>query len=485
MGRVALPRRQLALLLPLLGLGGLVILATIQEAALSTVVLLVFVSVAGLALCRRTRIRLNDRALNILGEFWLLKLALTLFLLYMGWMPQLDPGSSDAWGYDPQRFYVQARELIDNNWIPDFASLNLNYVGILYYYGASFYIVGYNPVVSALVNAFVTLMACLYLVKVGYEVKWQRGRGDWMLSFSLLLPETLWFDVMTSRETLLAALLLFAMLQTGRYFGRMAPVSLPATVAVVGLSMLGIAAVRASMLLPVFVSIALMAWFVKPQGSRWPVKRVIVIILAGMLLVSGPVVTEYLGGYSFDLRSLLAAATSASHNIALSDDMHWSERSIGMLLLPDGVLQAVLFLLPRMVLYLLAPLPNVYLSIGELLAGSWVAWQNLFTALSSVINLLLAPFVLASLVRSIKMRKTNATPLVLQIPYWVTFAAISGGNLIIQERYRVMASLLFLGCAWLGASTCSRRQVFRASLLWYGLLSAGAIFYLSYKYVLA
>jgi hypothetical protein len=138
-----------------------------------------------------------------------------------------------------------------------------------------------------------------------------------------------------------------------------------------------------------------------------------------------------------------------------------------------------------MVLYLLAPLPNIYVPIGDLVAGSWAAWQSLFTLLSAVVNLVFVPFVLASLVQSIRTRKTDPAQLVLQISYWATFAAISGGNWIIHERYRVMASLLFWACAWLGMSTCSGRQVLRASILWYGMLSAGAIFYLSYKYVLA
>jgi len=464
----------------LICVGTAFILATIQQAAWSTVLLFGCVSGAGFALCRNTQVQLSDPDLRILAYFWLIKLGLTLFLLYAGWIPQLDPALSPTWGYDPQRYYLQAQDLIENNWSPDI--LNLNYVGILYYYGAIYYVLGHNPVIPALVNAFVTLIATLYLVKVGYEIKGQRGPRDWTLAFALLLPEIIWYDVMTTRETLVAALLLFALLTAGRYLARTALVSLSKVLIVLGVSAFAIAAVRASMLIPVCVSIVLMVLLVKPQsGSQVAQRRMLVAAIVAILIV-GPVLTGYLGGYDFGVGDAFRTATSARENIAaLSDDIEWSKNSIGMLLMPGSLFQSILFLPPRMVLYLVAPLPNVYVSVRDLLAGSWSAWQQLLTLLSSVINVLAIPYVLASFVQSIKTREANAAPLVFHISYWVTFMAIAGGNLIIQERYRAMASLLLLGCAWLGARTCSKPLVRRASLLWYGLLAIGALFYLSYK----
>lgn len=51
---LALPRGQLILLLLLLGLGGPLILATIERASFSAALLLGVVSVVGLLLCRNT-----------------------------------------------------------------------------------------------------------------------------------------------------------------------------------------------------------------------------------------------------------------------------------------------------------------------------------------------------------------------------------------------------------------------------------------------
>jgi len=437
------------------------------------------VSLVGLVLCRFTQIKLEDSSLTILGYLWLFKLGATLFLLYVGWIPQLDPASSTAWGYDPQRFYVEAQELIENDWVPDF--LSLNYVGILYYYGAIFYVLGHNPFIPALVNTFVTLLASLYLVEVGYRIKNHREPGDWTLAFPLLLPEMVWFDVMTSRETLVAALLLFTMLTTGSYLARTTRPSLPAVLTTGSLFVLGIAAVRTSMLLPLFASIALMLILVTPRDDKRSVQKVILGLATILILALGPLMAGYLGGYEFDIVRAIEVATSANENLALIADVDWSENSIGMLLMPANLLQAILFLPLRMVLYLVAPLPYIGINVSDLLDGSWAAWQKLCIIPSSAINILAAPYALASLAQCVQKRRENSAPLVLHISYWVTFVAIAGGNLIIHERYRIMATLLLWGCAWLGARTCSKQQIQIASVLWYGLLGLAGIFYFAYK----
>jgi hypothetical protein len=472
------PKGQFAFLSLLLGICITLIFATIQQATLNAVVLLGFVSVGGLVLCRNTQVHLNDPSLRVLGYFWLIKLGLTFFLLYAGWIPQLDPATSVDWGYDPQRYYIQAQELVDNNWSPDFFSLN--YVGILYYYGAIYYVLGHNPIIPALINTFLTLIATLYLIRVGYEIKGQRGPRDWTLAFALLLPEMLWYDVMTSRETLLAALLLFAMLTAGRHLASTALVSLSKVLIIVGLSAFSIAAVRTSMLLPVVVSIVLMLLLVMPQRGSRVVQRTILVVAAAAILIAGSIIAN------FDISGNLQVAFSAKDNIALSDVFasEWSENSIGRILMPEGLLQSILFLPPRMLLYLVSPLPKVFIPVSNLLAGSREEWQQLLTLPSSMLNILAIPYALASLVQSFKTRKANAAPFIFHISYWITFTAIAGGNLIIHERYRVMATPLLWGCAWLGAVTCSKSLIHKTSVLWYGLLTAGALFYLTYKFAL-
>lgn len=481
MGRrsFAFPTQQVILLFLLLGLGGWFILTTIATAPFSAVLLLGFVSVTGLLLCRITQARLDDASLRILGYLWLIKLGATLFLLYAGWIPQLDQASSDVWGYDPQRYYIQAQELIDQNWSIDLISLN--YTGILYYYGAIFYAFGHNPVIPALINALVTLLAVLYLVKVGYEIKNRRGPRDWILAFALVLPEILWYDVMTSRETLMGALLLFACLTPGRYLARTAPIRLRSVFVVITLCSLGIAAVRASMLLPLATSLLLMALMVHVRLAPHYGARILIVIFVAAMTLFLPLISGYIGGYEFEADMALRATTTIAGNAAESVNSEWSQNSIGRLLFPENTFQAILFVPPRVVLYILSPIPKVSISVQDLLAGDYQAWQMLMTIPGSLINVFLVPYALASFWKSIGAMRANAASLVFSISYWPMITAIAGGNLIIQERYRVMATLLLWGCGWLGATTCSKSLIAQTSLLWYGLLFVGTVLFLLRK----
>jgi hypothetical protein len=129
-----------------------------------------------------------------------------------------------------------------------------------------------------------------------------------------------------------------------------------------------------------------------------------------------------------------------------------------------------------------APLPNLLFSVSELAGGSWTAWQALLTALSSVLNILAFPYALASLVQALRTRRAGAGPAMIHAAYWISFMGVAGGNLIIHERYRVMTSALLWACAWLGARSCSRKLLRAANLFWYGLLGAGGVFYVLFKY---
>ena len=99
-----------------------------------------------------------------------------------------------------------------------------------------------------------------------------------------------------------------------------------------------------------------------------------------------------------------------------------------------------------MVLYLAAPLPN----LGGLAGGGWAAWQSLMAMITSALNLVLVPYVLAGTLAAWRQRRWLPGLMVVVIAFWVIFAAVVGGNVIIHERYRVMSSLLFFAVAWIG-----------------------------------
>jgi hypothetical protein len=324
-------------------------------------------------------------------------------------------------------------------------------------------------------------MATLYLIKTCYEIKDVRGSYDWIICLALLIPEILWFDVMTSRETLMAALVIFALLTTGRYYAKTSTLTQRRAIIIVGLSTLAIAATRTSVVLPIVASIILMSIIIRPRHCRFSMHNILLLSSAVILLIAAPFVSKAAGGYEFGFNRAIMRSTSFQNNVASVTS--WSDNSIGLLLTPGSPWQAVLLMPPRMILYLVAPLPNISVSVHALMAGSWGHWQHLMTLLTSIINVLLMPCALASLLHSVKTRKDDAKPMILHVAFWVTFAAIAGGNLIIHERYRIMASILFISCAWLGITKCTKRQIIEMSIFWYGGLALLTGFYVFYKII--
>lgn len=449
---------------------------TVRVALANTLIIFVFITVFGLWLCHRTRVKLGDPELKILGTFWLLKVGITLFLLYVGWIPYLDPATSPAWGYDPQRFYQDAWDLVTDGWNPRAGS---NYQGAIFYYGGIFFLFGRNPVIPALINAFVTLIGTLFLIRCLYSFVPERATKDWTICGLLLVPEVLWYDVMTSRETLMAALILVAALGAGRYLVGVKKFRRASTLLLPGTALFAILAVRTSMAIPVIASIGVMALVLRSHHKIGVLVKFLLVALGIAVISVGPLIQSYLGGSDIEYLAALENAQSFETNVAAQAE--WSDNSIGLLIAPNNAWQSLLYLPPRMVLYLAAPLPNIDVSLTELIDGNWSAWQRLMTLPTAAMMLLGFPYAVAGAAQAWRRRGRQPEPLVLHITFWMIFVAVAGGNIIIHERYRLMFTLLLFASMWLGYRRCSRMEVKFWAFPWYALLVGGGVFYLGYK----
>lgn len=470
---------QVILLSFLLGVGFLLIFATAKSFILNTVVLFVCIIFAGLWLSNQTAIILCDQKLNILGTLWLIKVFATLFLLYAGWVPELTPSASNVWGYDPQRYFLYSWDLVMQGWDP--SGFNQNYPGILYYYAFLFAIFGHNPVIPALFNAFVTLIGTVCIIYCLYKFMPNKTNVDWRIVFLLLIPEVLWYDVMTSRETLMAVLIVIAALSPLYHIIDESRAQLIKTLALFGIASILILAVRSSMMIPVSVSILVVSILIRSNRTMGPFIKIILILLGIAALMAGPIVQKFLGGYDVDYVKTIGRLQSFKGSAIAQ--LEWSEQSIGMLLVPDGLLQSIAFLPARMVLYLTAPLPNITVSISDLISGSWRSWQRLMTIPTSALMLLFFPYVLSGSAFSWSLRKTYPAMLIIPVVFWINFAAVAGGNVIIHERYRLMITMLLFSCAWIGYTRCSSRQVRYYAVPWFGLLGISAFSYTIYKFI--
>ena len=472
---------EILLLALALSAGLAIIVLSNLDYALNTALLLFAVTILGFILAKRTARALGDPALNVIGLFWLLKILITLILLRLGWMPDLEDYFSANWGYDPQRFYKYSEDLILNDWVPNFG---LNYMGIIYYYAAIFSAIGRNPMIPALINSLVTLLGILFLIRSLYVFFPIRTKKDWTIAYLLLIPEVLWYDVMTSREMLMATLILSCLLIIGKNIVAIKGVGHKSSWLLVFFLLFAIILVRTSMIMPILLG-AMVMFFVLSQevrpSSLKKFSTFIVLGLAGFIgLFVATIIQGLAGSSNFNFVSQVGTALSAADNIA-SDIDGWSDRSIGLLLMPNGLIQAILFLPPRMILYLAAPLPNITVTLSGLLTGYFSAWQSLMTIPTSFLMIILSPYVLAGTSLAWGLRRRAPSGLIIPISFWVTIIAVAGGNLIIHERYRLMFTLLFFASAWIGYTRCNSRAVRRWAVPWFMMLCFLFFFYYIYK----
>ena len=481
-GSAALPRGltarqahfaiQLAIVPALSAMALAVFTSTLDETLWTTWMLFTALLAGSPLAARAVADRLDDDRLQWLGYVALARAVLVVALLYAGWVPQLNR-AHETFGYDPQRYYFEAQQLAENNFDRSAMAISLNYTGILFYYGVLFKAMGHDPVLPAVMNMAVTLCAVLFLVTLAYRVKAQRNHWDWTIGLCLLIPEVLWFDALTSRETAAMSLLLFATLGLGSRFVFQSPRSLSVVGGATALVALGL--IRTTMLIPAFAAVVIL-YVLGPGNWRQRVKGALWIALAGGILFLGPAVAERMGGYQFGYVGWLSATRSPEYLAEISAG--WTTRSVGQLLIPSNILEEFLFAPIRGLAYLVAPLPRVPMGLVGLAAGSWADWQWLATLLSAILYVLFFPVLLVS--AFVMVRDRRRPWLLIHVPLWCAFAAIAGANIIISERYRLMMVPLLWAGIWLGFS-CDRRLLARVYGWWLALLALGATLFAAYK----
>lgn len=456
-----------------------VLSATLSESVWTTWILLTLSLVAAPLIFRRLAADLRDERLQWLGYVALVRAVLVLGLLFVGWMPQLNPNGA-TFGYDPQRYYFEAFDLANTGFDPRVMGFSLNYTGVLFYYGVLFKAFGHNPVLPAVLNMTVTLAAVSFLIVVAYRVKEHRDSWDWTIGLCLVIPEVLWFDALTSRETVAMSLLVFAVLSLGMHL--MFPVANSTHRSDRGLLLAGalsfaaLGLIRTTMLVPTFGALVILYtvgagnWLHRIKGAAW-------ITVVAIILAAAPAIAEGIGGYHFGYLAWLRGSRSPEYLDQIAAG--WSNRSVGQLLVPTNAFEEVVFAPIRGLAYLVAPLPSVPLGLVGLRSGSWSDWQSLATVLSAVLYIVMFPVLLVSAYVAIAERKRSW--LLIHVPLWCTYAAIAGANVIVVERYRLMMVPMMWAGIWLGWS-CNQRLLARAYAGWVALLVVGAIFFGAYKF---
>jgi hypothetical protein len=473
----SLKRLEAMLLFMAIVAGSGLIIASTDSSLINTLVLFILITVTGLWISNKIPKITGDPKLRVLGSLWLVKLVVILFVLNKGWIPMLDPDTSDFWGYDPQRYYKFSWDLVVAGW--DTFEISQNYQGILFYYGGIFAIFGHNPVVPALVNTFLTLLGCLLLIRCAYQFMPNRTRDDWVIAYILLVPESLWYDALTSRESLMSAMIIFASMESATYFSGRHRSNFMTSYVIIFVALFAIISVRTSVIFGVILSNVIFFVLFNTRSLGNKTSRLFLLLFCCIAAILGPILQKITGGYNLNYLKLFESISDAGSNTV---DLDWSDNSIGYLLIPNNIIEAIIFIPLRFILYIAAPLPAIPVSFSGLKAGNWVDWQTLMTLPTSLMLILLFPYVLAATSKAWNLRRKAPEMLVIPVVCWSNIIVVSGGNIIIHERYRLMFTILFFACAWIGYTQCQNKLIKNWAVAWLGLLSCLLVGFIFYKY---
>jgi hypothetical protein len=443
-----------------------------------TILLLIAVSFIGIWQIRKLTAVCNDANLSALEYFWLIKLLLSMVLVAVVWAPEIYGAGDLLLTYDPIRYFYQSLALVKNDWR---FNGGINSSGILYYYGIIFFIFGHNPFIAALANILVTLSVTTIAIYWMYGFLQKVSDKKYTLIYLILIPDFLWFDCLTSRESIAAWLILLIIITSGELFYRKhLPIKkiIILSVCILAVSLLFL--LRSTMLLPIALLLIITILFMPLPKALTVLTKVIIILIIFAFLGLRPMMLAKTGSLSLGWVETLNTLTHADRNVPASTAA-WSDRSIGKLLTPTSIDKAIFFVPIRMFVYLVAPLPNIPISDQMLKTNNYGLWQNGLSVITGLLCIILFPLSLVSFIYSLKTRYEHPLQLHIQLAFWLVWATIAGGNLIIQERYRVMMLPLFFITVWLGYINSDKKTISTAYKVWAALLLIGLVFLYLYR----
>lgn len=362
------------------------------------------------------------------------RLILILIFFQVGWLSSLN-ASSIIDGYDPARYYYFANQLIENHFVPQYGSLN--YYGIVYWYALIFVIFGTNPIIPIIINNLMSIISALYILRIlNYVLLGKCSKSNRKIfALYLLIPELIWFDALTSREMvcLFFLVLIFWNILKAFFIDKK---STRLVLVLIYSILLGM--IRTSLLVVVAL-LFLLCFFTANKTSKIITKILLIAaFLVSLLLVA--LVSSMNGSF---VTNPFVTLKTIFVNVD-SNSTQWSVNSAGKYLVIDTPIKLV-FLAPiRMFVYLILPLPDIYISISNLFASNYAEWEHLFEFISSILYVLGIPYIIGAILHVIACRRRMRNDFVITLLFsMVLLLAVSCGTSIIHTRYRI-ASIPFI-----------------------------------------
>lgn len=418
----------------------------------------------------------SDKSIFIIFLFFFIKLFLIYIVIFLYWSPLLKLDI----GYDPIRYWIQSDNLIIQNFNTNWISLN--YTGILFYYAIIKLIFGNNLLIIALVNSIISTIAIVEILKIiikNFGNFFEDNRLKFLI-FIFIIPEVTFYESISARESIISSLYIFIYVFIYRIFFEEKYLLLNFILFII--TVLLIISIRGTMAIPIMLSI-LTIIFLKGYQLQFK-KNVIIIFFSILFLLISDFVISFFGGNSNSIFYLFLSSFDQTKNIASLGNFNFSNNSISNLLLPNNFFEAMIYLPVRMIMYLISPFPNYTYFFIKFINGDFTQLQNIYVIFTSILNIIAIPYLLMGFFYFFFVTTGNHKVQSIFIFYFFLIVAISGGNLILHDRYRAMSSILFFICSILGFYQKDKLHFSKKFIyiFWWVLLVFLTIFYYSLKF---
>lgn len=359
-------------------------------------------------------------------DFFLIGYSISLAILAFNWTPYL-PINSSQWGFDPQRYYHYAGEILNTG----YTETSLLYFGVVYFYYIAFKLFGYDPIVPLFINEILTLYSVLILSKfVSNDKKILK-----YFVFLLVIPEVIYFNVMSSREILCMAGTTIFTVKYLQLFNNKEKGSL-LDYGILLSSFFLVAIIRTLMV----IGLIFLVVIVTMKKSRRKIKSSAFLMVALLIVtVIALRLSTEMGSFNTSENMLSNVSRMLSGSQEETDWVIYSQGSFSKLLIPHNNIEFLVFGFIRSFAYLIIDPRFIYDPIALFYLNG--AQPPIYTNLTTLIMFCSLVYIYNFIKR---FKGLDFTMKYLFITFIIYFFLVGMGNpTMIHIRYRVVYDLLF------------------------------------------
>lgn len=410
------------------------------------------------------------------ANLFYLKVLISFFVLEIAWVPLL--GGSE--GYDPIRYFYYAKVFAESNFdLSTLGYMELLSPGIIYLYAIIVKTIGWNPIIPFLINSILSFTVCLLLGKTISLVFGKSRALTGICLLCLLVPDVLWFDVITSRDSVVTFFLCVSVfiamwLMDPEYRRSKTRGHLFLMSSVLFFSNIGLIVIRPGVIV---ISLVIIFGILINTYRRKITKRVIVLFGLTMIVLAilAPIIVfdvlninrEFIES-KFEVSKVIETAQA---NVDIADANGISARFV-----PANLFELVLFTPIKALAYMFVSITQIPGTVINVFRGDLSDTQLLFMGASSIIYILLFHRFLVVLTSAVAVNRN----FLAAFPFFATIFVTVLSNQFIHERYRLMSIPFFIFSIYPSFSMDSNRIV-QAKRYWYSFFTATIMLYVFIK----